>query len=178
MLKNVILLGFFMLLTACAHMQQPTTLPAPQDGKYSSPQQLQDWSARGSIIIISPRESTHARFSWQQRDQNYTIDFFGPLGSYHHQLFGSPGQVTLIDANGHSETAKDPETLLKNKLGWTLPVRGLNKWIRGIPGNHEGWDVQYLDYTVVNNYKLPKAMQLTYADLKVKIKIDSWGVGA
>lgn len=174
MLKNYLLLPLLLLLAACTNLQTPATLPVTPG---HSPKQIHDWTVRGSIVVASEEKSTHARFNWQQRGQNYTIDFFGPLGTYHNQLTGSPGHVTLIDAQNHVFSAPTPEALMQQTLGWHLPVRDLVYWIRGIGKPEPGaWTIQYDDYMVVNGYRLPQTMVLMYPGLLVKIKINTWEI--
>ncbi len=169
-LRNFVFAPFLLLLAACASIQQPSR-PAE---KPRSPADLQDWTVRGSMVVTSPEARTHVRFNWQQRDQNYTIDFFGPLGTYHHQLLGRSQQVTLLNHENQLITAATPEALLENTLGWRLPVRHLYYWIRGIPKPAPGWTIQYGGYMPFEGYTLPSEMVLTYADLKIKIKISEW----
>ncbi|MBI5447426.1 MAG: outer membrane lipoprotein LolB [Gammaproteobacteria bacterium] len=174
-LKNIALLSGLLLLAACA----PLPLTNPHFATPTrSPKQLENWTVKGTIIINTEEDSSHARFNWHQQGQNYTIDFFGPLGTYHQHIEGSPHSVSLIDPQNHLTQAPTPEALLQQTLGWRLPVRALIYWIRGLPTPAAGWQVEYGDYTVVEGYKLPQTLTLTYPELQVKIRINRWEINA
>ena len=170
-MKNLFLF-LLVFITACTHLQ-----PSPYLAEkpfISKP--LKAWTARGSIAIHTSQQNTQARFVWQQQGRNYTIDFFGPLGSYHQRLCGSPQGVELLDQHNHLHTAKTPEKLLKQTTGWELPVSQLYFWIQGLSKPHTAWDVKYERTIIVGNNSLPQIISITSLskNIKIKIKIDNW----
>lgn len=170
-IKNLILLIFCLFLASCASV--------PQGGSrvnFKPPTDLSSWTAKGSISLTTASESTQAKFVWEQEKNNYTIDFFGPLGTYHHQLQGRKGQVVLTNYEGKQVQAPTAQALLRETVGWNLPVENLHDWIRGIKKSAPHWSVDYRDYTQVGGYTLPSTLLLSYPGLKIKIKITKWDV--
>lgn len=160
---------FACLLSSCASVQQEKARV-----NFKSPQSLQRWTAKGSISITTPDDSTQAKYVWVQEKNNYTIDFFGPLGSYHHHLDGQAGHVSLIDYQGKKQEASSAHALLQQTVGWNLPVESLKDWIRGIKTPAENWKITYLSMTQVGAYQLPSTLILDHPGIKIKIKITEW----
>lgn len=198
-MKNVLqwisLSLLFLLCTACS------TLPsanAPLNQKLSwqtRQQQLQaitTWALSGQIAIQNQQQRQSANVTWLQKERNYTISVFGPLGLGGATLIGQADKVTLAQADGKKITASSPEALLAQSAQWVLPVSNLYFWIRGLPApsiadktnfdqyNHlrrlqqQGWVINYLRYTGVNGQDLPSEMTMARPPLKIKIVISQW----
>ncbi len=152
------------------------------------------WTVRGRIAVQMAQKGGSASLFWQQKDQNYAIELFGPLGAGAVYLNGTPGQIILTDSKGEHLQATTPEILLRHELGWNLPVSNLKYWIRGVPVQNQahatqfndqgllsqlqqdGWTINYLTYSSVKNLNLPQQIMLEGQGLVVKIIIDSWQV--
>jgi outer membrane lipoprotein LolB len=121
----------------------------------------------------------------------------GPLGQGAVEIEGDPGGVRLRTAQGETYTASDPETLMHQALGWSVPVAGLRYWLLGRddPGGgavqptldpegrpltlaQGGWEVRYLDYLPVDPVSLPGRVQLDRGDLHARVVINRWDLGA
>jgi outer membrane lipoprotein LolB len=195
------LLALPIWLNGCAINQAPvsTQIAVP---KYLTWQQrqtelnnLQTWTAEGSLSVTFDHKTDIAYFAWQQNAKNYGIDLHAPLNLKQLQLVGNDKQVTLWESET-SISAPTPEALLKERLGWTLPIANLVYWIRGVPAptsattpiatqqldnfNHlthmqqQGWDIQYVDFQAINNIDLPHIIYLQTEGLKIKIVIKKW----
>lgn len=198
---NFILLSLtFFWLAGCASVSQQT--PAPQtppmswDNRVGVLSNIQNWDLDALIAIRndSNHDSGSANLKWQQSKNDYSLLFFGPLGSNSVKLTGRPGSVLLETAEGKKINAKTPETLLAQQTGWHVPVSSLFYWIRGLPvpnepaqkildnENHlvqlaqQGWVIQYLRYTSVNQIDVPSKIFLNNAQMNVKIIINEWKI--
>lgn len=198
-MKKILLLFIAaFLLTSCA-----TTPPQAisQDKnldwgtRVNTLSEIQTWDLK-ALISMRQRDQRadawSATLQWRQTGHSYHIALFGPLGSHHYELTGTPGNVQLATANGKIFTAKTPEALLRDQTGSEVPVSNLYYWIRGLPVpnipaqkqfdayhhlvllKQQDWVIQYLRYTAVNNIDIPNKIFLENPQLNVKILINQW----
>ena len=87
--------------------------------------------------------------------------------------------------------AGSPEELLSLRLGWEIPVKDAQYWIKGIPApgsaydivlyenrlarlTQQGWDIEYQNYIEADNTSLPGKLTLSREALKLTIIIGNW----
>lgn len=198
---NILLLSFFALLTGCATVSTSQTIATPTPQMTSAWQKqhaqlalLTSWKVQGRIAVTAGNRGGSASLFWQQTNQNYLIELFGPLGAGAVYLQGAPGQIVLTSSRGQRVQAQSPEQLLQQEFGWQIPVTPLFYWVRGIPApqgyastqfnpqgqlaqlNQKGWQINYLAYENVNGIELPQQMILREQGIVVRLIIDRWSV--
>ena len=198
--QSLITLLLALTLAACSTMQSPfdRTASAPNNQALSSAQRasqlarLDSWTARGSVGITYRGKTDIGTFVWQQRGLAYDFQTFGPLNVASIRIAGRPGQATLWK-NAHTPlTAISPEALMRQELGWFLPLSNLRFWSRGLaaPGlvdqkgydqfghlqrlEQQGWLINYQRYQAVGQFDLPRNVVMTNGDLRVKIIFKAW----
>tara|TARA_R110000868_G_scaffold380784_1_gene646937 strand:- start:108212 stop:108805 length:594 start_codon:yes stop_codon:yes gene_type:complete len=194
-MKNVLIILLISLLTSCA------TLPAPEQASNQAinwqqrQQQLQlltAWNIRGAVAIRQGKQAQSASIYLQQHQRQFELQVFGPLGVGRNTLTGKPGKVKLVNGSGESFTAKSPEALMKQQMGWSLPISNLYYWLRGLPApglnkqiqfdkyhhvvkiQQQGWNIVYEKYTGVQHIDLPSKISMTFGDLSVNIIVSQW----
>jgi len=200
-MKKLLLLAMILLLTGCQtftgneYMADGNPLgnhylpwPERQRQLYN----LNNWSANGSISARNQiKGGWNASFNWQQQARNYRLALFGPLGMGHIQINGTPYQVTLQTPR-QTFTARSPEALLQQQLGWRLPASDLAYWLRGLPAPHsherhavdmnnhivhltqDGWNIIYLRYISVNGIDIPDRILMTNPPWVAHIVVQQW----
>lgn len=158
--------------------------------------EISDWEIKGSMSIKKDDKTLPFMSinTWQQHDSdNYRITLSGAAGIDATTITGTPDQVTLT---GHKQgSAKTPEKLMQQELGYSLPMSPLYRWIRGLPSpnivlkkdnfdpydhlgnlNEDDWTIHYLRYTCEQGIDLPSLMTLDNTDqaLHITIAISSW----
>ncbi len=154
-------------------------------------QTLDNWNLKGRVAGKSNNEGFRAGVHWQQLQHDFVIDLHGPLGRKVAVITGKPGNVQLNTSKGESYEADDPETLLQELLGYSLPVNGLRYWLLGVPDpkqansfeldekgrliqlNQTGWLINYKRYHE-DTPALPALIQISNLNLNANIKIDHW----
>jgi len=195
--KHIIIIILAGILCGCT-----SQIPPQQNANYrlswkTRQRQLRkitNWQLRGYMAMRSPQENLTAFLNWKQQAKNYVIYLSGPLGIGTVHIYGKPGKFILQNAKGKQFVAKTPEQLVKQQLGWKLPISNLYYWIRGIPVprvvatgyfddchrltelNQQGWQIYYQNYTRVANLDLPNTIILRYPNLSVKIIVNRWVV--
>lgn len=187
-------LCLLLLLSACTTLTPPPAQNQPLAWKQrlNQLQRISHWTLQGAAGIRTPEDAWSASLFWQQAPESYALHLFGPLGVNRIQLAGTAHQVTLITPSQPAVTAKDPETLLQQQLGWQLPVSHLKYWIRGIPApgkpakyiwdnfhhivqlHQDHWEITYTEYGNINGIDLPTKITLCNAKIQVRLVIRQW----
>ncbi|HSW68732.1 MAG TPA: lipoprotein insertase outer membrane protein LolB [Gammaproteobacteria bacterium] len=198
-LKWILLLACFFELTSCTSLSHQQSAPtqnqtAIPENRVTVLSNIKSWDLKGLIAIRNAKDAWSANWQWTQNPKDYTINLVGPLGSQSIQLTGSPHSVQLETSDGKKFQSDSPESLLEKQLGWRLPVSSLYYWIRGLPvpslpaekqfdsANRltvlvqQGWRIEYLRYSTVNQIDLPGKMVLNNALLNVKIIVNEWKI--
>lgn len=152
-----------------------------------------NWHARGKIGFSNGKQGGNASFDWQQRGEQFNIKLMGPFRIDTIHIYGRPGAVQLATSEGVNQTAATPEAIIKQQLGWTVPVAGLVHWAKGIPIpmapieaiqlsdenrlitlKQQGWTIKYSDYQPFEQFILPTKMTLQYENIKIKLIFKNW----
>jgi outer membrane lipoprotein LolB len=111
-------------------------------------------------------------------------------------IAGDNGGVTISLADGQTEYSQDADALFASMTGLSLPMSGLQDWLRGMPIQGEaiqniswnehgqlykleqrGWRVEMARYKAIAGYDLPHAFYLEREDspeLSVRLLVREW----
>lgn len=197
-MKLTVLILFF-FLTGCA-----TVIHAPDDLHMTTNPEvrnqnlanLQDFEAVGKVGFSDGKQGGNANIVWEQHPQSYQIRLYGPLGSNTVQIKGESNRVSLTRTDGKIITASTPEALVRQELGWVIPVSGLRYWLRGLPApgaapkemlldnsnrlwqiDQQGWNIEYQAYKSIDGRDVPYKLLLTNGSIRLKFIFDRWSLG-
>lgn len=189
------------LLGGCAvppeRAPDPGRAAALYDARQPALESLRHWIIKGRIGLSSEVESWHADLHWRQSKARYAISLVGPFGQGQVRINGEPGRVTLATED-RVFSDRDADRLINRRLGWQVPVRGLEWWVRGLasprmaePVSREldgegrllrlsqgGWVVEFLRYRNVNGLQLPDKVFAESPEWKVRIVVSDYEVGS
>jgi outer membrane lipoprotein LolB len=148
---------------------------------------LSHWQLSGKLGIRNQQQTKSAYLNWQQCGESFDIRLSGPLGQGGARLQGSRGSVTL-QTKDKTSSASNPEQLLQQQLGWSMPISQLQYWVRGIPSPNQGyrnnldnngfeqagWQISYLQLQQVDNLTLPAKAIATHPRLKLTLLLKNW----
>lgn len=175
-----------LLLSGCGMFSS-----APE-GTWLSPEQQQanskinHWQLSGKIGLRSETSANTGYLNWQQCAEKFDIRLTGPLGQGAAHLYGNNTQVSL-QTQKTTQTAQNPEQLLQQHLGWSIPVSQLIHWIRGVPAPNQviddqydngfsqmGWSIHYSKWQTIQGHRIPKKATATHPQLKVTLILKNW----
>ncbi len=198
---QIALLFFVILFSGCAtvsHSPVPDT-KTPKVAWETYQRNLHNidhWQATGVIGIIIDGKGHSANYIWKQGGLNdYFLNVYGPLGIGSTTFEGSASKVTMTTSKGDKITATTAESLMRQQLGWAIPIKGMYYWARGlyvpkVPHkytlNNSGliktlsqshWKIDYQNYALfMSTYPLPQKIIFTRNDIKVTLIISSWTI--
>ncbi len=154
---------------------------------------INGWAVKGRLGITTSKEGWTASLHWAQQKQLYMMRIMAPLGQGTYEIKGGHGKVSLLTEQNELIEAADPDTLMNENLGWSVPVLGLQHWILGIPAPHspvqhraidgdgrlvsleqDGWKIIFSRYQSVGQYELPGKISMENSRIKVRLAIQDW----
>ena len=189
--------GLVSILASCASVsEQVSQQPADWETRLQQHQQINDWTIKARLGVQTEFEGGSFDVFWQQLADVYEIRLIAPMGQGAVHIAGDNGGVTISLADGQTEYSQDADELFASMTGLSLPVNGLQDWLRGIPIQGEeiqniswnehgqlykleqrGWRVEMGRYKVIAGYDLPHAFYLEREDspeLSVRLLVREW----
>lgn len=196
-LKMSFVTSVVLILSSCADISnvpnaQTKFKTIPHAERASVLNHLTFWRAYGVFSIKQGKKAEIANFSWDQNgSKEYRILISSALNLYQIEILKRFGSITLWKNGTIATTAKTPEKLMQNAIGWSLPVADLYCWIRGIaaPGKSQatydrfghlqtlqqnGWALYYTSYRTADDIDLPEVMTVSRPGMTVKIVVREW----
>ena len=153
-----------------------------------------NWNLSGKLAVSNGQDGGSGKFNWRQSPDSTQMDFHGALGRGAWRLEADGDDVRIDLADGSVYTAHTIDQLVREQLGWKIPVDSLSWWVRGMaaPGSSEkrllddrgnlvqlaqhGWVVEFGKYRTVGGFDLPLKLTAKQADRKVKLVVRHWGL--
>ncbi|HEY5702827.1 MAG TPA: lipoprotein insertase outer membrane protein LolB [Gammaproteobacteria bacterium] len=192
--------GLFLLvilLTGCAVSPIQTTMVAIDDPAWelrrTALADLQRWSLKGRMALRTDKESWTVTLHWENEVDRFQLRMIAPLGQGTWQLTGNRDLVALTTDDNQTYEAADSESLLRQTLGWEIPLEGLEYWVRGMPQPNKpfdrilldsearmvdlkqsGWEIKIERYQKVRGMDLPGKISMFNPHFSVKLVIQDW----
>ena len=177
------------LVAGCAQMPGFRPAAVPLD----LPAATRDFRLEGRVSVKANEESFSGGMAWQHAHGKQELLLRTPLGQGVAELRGDARGVELRDSEGRSHRAEDAETLVRQALGVTLPLKGLAWWVVGhvrpdVPYQAEtdadgrlavlkqdGWRIEFSRYARTDGRLLPgKLVARRGDDLEIRLVVDKW----
>ncbi|RDL43582.1 outer membrane lipoprotein LolB [Marinomonas piezotolerans] len=172
-----------------------TTPSVPPEPTPERTEDISAWQTEGRVGIRTENDAISGNFYWNQSQERYELNIYGPFGQGATRLEGSVGQSAQLSYDDKTIVGKNAEELLYSELGWQFPVTQVQYWIRGLasPKSYaditydvdgstpkqiyqDGWTITYKEFTSIDHLKLPQKMQVTQLPYRVNLIITSWDV--
>lgn len=178
-------------LIGCVRKEGAWTPVANPEISWSNHQKLlsdiQSFKLEGKAGFSEGKTGQTIHFMWVQADGDYTLDFYGPLNVKVATLVKNQTGITLLTSKGKL-VSDDPESLMQQELGFSLPIEGLQFWILGLPQDQtsekkinaygylkslreDGWSIEYLQYESFHDLGWPSLMTLKQGPYRVVLSV-------
>lgn len=185
-LGNALLLAGSLLLAACVSAP-PARLPGRE--------QIRDFAleARFALRVTPPGQapqSSGGRLSWEHKNGEDRLLIANPLGVGLAEIEITPDLSHLRTGDGKRFESADPDALIAEITGQSLPVSRLPAWLlgkaaratpverdnNGRPGrfSEAGWQIEYA-YADDSADALPSRLTLSHEqDIELRLRIEEW----
>ena len=196
-MRYLLIYPLISILASCASItEQVLDRPEDWEARLQQHRQIEDWTIRARLGVQSETDGGSFDVFWQQVADAYEIRLIAPMGQGAVLINGDSNGVKISLADGRTEYSNDADELFSSMTGLSLPVNGLQDWLRGMPVQGEeiqyiswnepgqlykleqrGWQDEMGRYKAVAGYELPHAFYLEREDrpeLSVRLLVREW----
>ena len=187
-----------MTVTACSRPQNLPQQPPREDlwlSQQAAAGDVREWNMYARAALRLDGGAYNIGIRWQRhQDGRFMILLEAPFGQGVFRIESSaPELYRLSLPDGQSFENTTAEALLEDAIGWSLPISGLDFWIRGLPHpqtayshrldssgqarsiRQDGWDIEYQEYrSAPDGPQLPRRMRLVDDEVILKLVIEHW----
>lgn len=147
----------------------------------------------GRLAVSDGRDGGSASFLWTQLGDRYEFELRQPVSQRTWRLTGGARGAVLEGGDHGPVRAASGEELLREVLGWEVPMRALQAWVRGLADaglavqaqsrddqgrlqvlEQGGWQVQYRGW--LDGSVWPTRVQAQQPPYSVRLSIQDWFV--
>lgn len=192
----VIAMSLAATLVACAPVRvkesaETNTAQAAREAKLAS---ITTWMLTAHIGVSDGKDGGSGELVWKQNGDNFDFTVHAPVTGKTWKLSGDASRATLEGVDPQPDTDTSPEHLLKQRLGWDVPLAQLSDWVRGLRAKgsasntiydaqnlpavieQDGWKVEYRDWFTDRTPPLPKKVFATRGNSRVRVSIEDWSI--
>jgi outer membrane lipoprotein LolB len=150
-----------------------------------------DWTLSGRIAISDGKDGGSGRIDWIQHGKDFDIRLSAPVTRQSWRMVREDGHVRLEGLEGGTREGDNAQELLRQTLGWVVPIDALAAWARGarastaanlqfgvdgLPSvlDEDTWSVEYKAWDETHSPPLPKKVFAAQGDDRVRLSVDSW----
>jgi outer membrane lipoprotein LolB len=199
LLQRYTLLALIILASpACSRLGGLTEDSARQElwtEQLAAAREMTQWNLYARAALRLRGEAYNISLQWQREaDDRFEMLLEAPFGQGVLRIDAvGPGRYRLRLPDGRLVTNSSVEALLDEVVGWSLPIGGLDYWVRGVPDprsasshrldsegrarsiSQDGWDITYVDYFEDSRPPaLPRRFSLANDQLTLKLVIERW----
>ena len=189
-------LALCVALAACAPLRTRET-PASAQAQAAREQTLAaqpNWTLTARIAVSNGQEGGSGELEWSQHGDAYTFTVHAPVTGKTWKLSGDGQSALLEGVDPAPDRDSDPARLLHDRLGWDVPLKELDAWVRGMRAvgsnadviydehnlpavlQQAGWKVEYRDWFEQRTPPLPRKVFASRGNARVKVAISDWKV--
>ena len=183
-------------LAACApvRVKESAETNSAQSAREAKLATMKSWTLTAHIGVSDGKDGGSGELVWKQNGDNYDFTVHAPVTGKTWKLSGDESHAMLEGVDAQPDTGSSPDRLLKDRLGWDVPLAQLSDWVRGLRAKgsaanttydaqnlpavieQDGWKVEYRDWFTDRNPPLPKKVFATRGNSRVRVSIEDWSI--
>jgi outer membrane lipoprotein LolB len=186
-----------LLLGACAarpvRVQAPTARSWPE--RLRTLEAIGQFQLTGRLAASNGADAFSAGVHWRQQGDHAVIDLSGPLGLGAAHIVQSGAALSVTNAQGVLYQGQPAGEQMTSTLGFDPPLASLRYWVLGASDpspvaaqtldaqqrltrlQQQGWQIDYEQYSQVQNLWLPRRLSITQGPYRLKLVINAWQLG-
>ncbi|WP_052808089.1 lipoprotein insertase outer membrane protein LolB [Methyloterricola oryzae] len=174
-------------LAGCAGMR-----PVPEPQRAASPSDIKVWKLEGRIAVKTANDGWTANLIWEHDPRQDRLRISGPFSQGLLSIVVQDDLIHVNEGNGVEQTSRNPDALLRERLGFAVPLRSLRYWVTGVPApeaehvqvpnetggarrfSQQGWNLAYEKFSQIGAYQLPQKASINGHDVRLKLIADDW----
>ncbi|NOQ14704.1 MAG: outer membrane lipoprotein LolB [Methyloprofundus sp.] len=145
------------------------------------------WTLQGRLLIKSDDALT-ANIYWQHENKDDVLKLSGALGMGAVLIELNEHEIMLDTGQGEVLFSQDIDAFIARQIGFVVPLTALRRWVVGaylqdVPvlqleqGFQQlGWQVTYNEYMETSIGVMPRKINISKDNIKLKLIIDQWGI--
>jgi outer membrane lipoprotein LolB len=193
--KLFILIALMATLPGCALFRSEGVVQAPMlSAAKQSLYALKTWRMEGRIGVQTAEDAWQANLFWEHDPHQDRLRVSGPLSQGMISIVLQKDLIYIDEGDGATQLSRDPDALLRDRLGFAVPLSSLRYWILGVPDSGQaytpvyggdgalsgfrqaGWAIRMDRFMNVGNHVVPQKMQVQGSGVKLKIIADTWDI--
>lgn len=179
-------LGAAFALGACATLA-PEVGPVPP---------AQPFDLSGRVLVRFDGRAFSSGLRWRHALERDEIWLLTPIGQALAYIVNTPDEAILTHADQTQYRAASAESLTRQALGWELPLRRLQYWVRGeiardsaprevvrdgdgrlLRLDQDGWIIEFDNHPPDEHEGLPRRLDLKRGSHRIVLVVDGWRRG-
>lgn len=187
------LLRLAALLCAVAMLGGCATAPPQAVAVAAERRALASFDLKGRMSATDGSQGANGQIEWRHNAVRDEVTLYSPLGQIAARLESSLHGAELLTSDGKLYQADSADALLPQLLGVTLPVARLAHWVQAAPPSEaevrdrdgegrpalvidQGWRIEYLEYHPGAADALPRRLDVSRGDARIRLIIDQWTI--
>ncbi|QBB71591.1 outer membrane lipoprotein LolB [Pseudolysobacter antarcticus] len=181
-------------LAACApvRLREDSNLAQAQSAREAALGAQSNWTLKARIAVSNGDDGGSGELEWQQHGDRYDFTVHAPVTGKTWHLHGDAHEAILEGVEAMPLVGTDPAELLRDKVGWIVPLHELTAWVRALRApqgkaqisyndhslpavlQQSGWTVEYKEYFDTLNPPLPRKVFAAKPPYRVRMVIERW----
>jgi outer membrane lipoprotein LolB len=194
--RSAIAISIAAVLAACApvRVKESAETNTAQTAREAKLAPITRWTLTAHIGVSDGKDGGSGELVWKQNGDAFDFTVHAPVTGKTWKLSGDSSHATLEGVDPQPDTGRSPDRLLKDRLGWDVPLAQLSDWVRGLRAKgsapnttydaqnlpavivQDGWKVEYRDWFTDRNPSLPKKVFATRGNSRVRVSIEEWSI--
>lgn len=191
--RPLVLLMFLGSLSGCAWLWQPES-GAPGGAEREELRAISAWVMEGRIAVRTPDDAWSANLEWRHDAKDDRMALNGPFAQRAATIRYTNKFISFEAADGSRAESADPETLLLERLGFSVPLDALRYWVLALPApgqefvprpssdtpaasadfDQAGWSLRYGSFMREGRWTAPRKMVIEGRGVVLKLIVDRW----
>jgi outer membrane lipoprotein LolB len=194
--QRALLASLICLLAACASApprthQATAALQAAQAAREVQLAARTHWTLAAHLAVSNGHDGGSGELEWHQDGSAFVFSVRAANGKTV-RLSGDANHAILEGAEAQPSEDSDAQRLLRERVGWDVPLNELRAWVLGLRApasaaqlqfgeqdlpavlDQDGWKVEYLDWFTDRSPALPRRVFASQGQTRVKLAIQTW----